>query len=78
MKITINLAQEQAPQDIFQAGSLVVYEDVLVLVHYSNTDDTFSGTSLSDTVDWSVGEYHQEWDKTYFVKFLGNVLLEQE
>lgn len=78
MKITIN-TQPKADEDVFKAGTLVKSAKGVILV---TNKSQYSGTLFCGVVieheDFCPGDYSDAWDKSCFVKFIGNVLLEQE
>lgn len=90
MKITINPQPKADEEDIFKAGTLVCsdMEDGLgywiVLVSHDNlpsslADGYFAGTIIhSSARPQRVGEHCTAWKRSEFVKFIGNILLEQE
>lgn len=77
MKITIN-TQPKADEDIFKAGTLVCSDKNVVFITNDTpySEGSFSGVILK-SYDYPVGHHNNTWDKSCFVKFIGNILLEQ-
>ena len=83
MQVTINSAQ-QPNDDFFKTGTLVQSDDCgrwIVLV--SEEEEPYKGYFCSMIIYSSekpkrIGEYCTAWEKKDFVKFVGNIILEQE
>lgn len=83
MKITINAAQ-QSNDDIFKPGTLVCHNDGwLIIVSTAEGCDWqyFAGTVINQNPECRtnrIGDHCTGWRRGEFVKFVGNVVLEQE
>lgn len=78
LRVTINPAQ-QPNDDTFKPGTLVKSDLGVILVanktQYSAT--LFCGVVIQHE-EFCPGDYSDAWSKEAFVKFVGNIVLEQE
>jgi len=81
MKVTINPAQP-SNDDIFKPGTLVIdpKDGSVVLVCKSDEilrDCEFTGVAINSVSLFCSGYLEPKFQKKHFVKFVGNVILEQ-